>query len=1140
MLRHTLAAARRRVEHIQRTGDRSLALGHETFDEMRGIYDALPLERDARRPDAMPPSPGAEGGQLVGGGGAVELGREAWYLLGWLHWFRSQELPGDLGRRERESAVRLLAARFADDGDGLPEALLPELAAAVEQSAFRRAEQAIASGDPARLADAAALWQRILSVSPSGHADGASSLAILGTLLIADYRRTGGAAVLDTVSVIYRTAVEAMPPGHPDRPGCLSNLAGVLHERYRRNGQRADLDAAATACRSVVGATPTGHPLRPGRLSSLGAVLLARYEHFRTREDLTAAVAALQQAAELTGAGDSGRGTVCDNLGAVLRLRFEVTGALDDLDAAVAAGRSAVEATPVRHPGRAVRLTNLANALLLRFQRTRAAGDLDAAAEAAHSAVRITPAGRPGRPAMLASLATVLHLRFQRNGAAEDLDAAINAGRAAVESLSAGDAGRPAVLANLGLGLKTRFERTRGTEDLDAAVDAIRCALDTSPAHHHERAAWLFSLGAALRERSRHTGSGADLEAALAAGQAAVEATPDSHAVKAAILINLANTLRERSRHTGAEADRTAAVSAYARASEVDWAAPSIRIPAAREAARMLADSDPGRAADLMEAAVRMLPEVAPREPVHGARRNVLGDFTGLAGEAAALALTGTPGSRTKAAARALRLLETGRATLLSQALDTRSDLSELRESHPELAARFVGLRDLLDRPVRPDGPDGTYGGAAVRDRRGLAGEFAATRAEIRALDGFASFGLPPSLGELIAGADAGPVVVYNLSRYRSDALLLSGTGVTAVPLPGLAPDTVADVVNSFYRSLRTAASSRDRTERHEAQATLTRILAWLWDEAAEPVLTELGYDGPPAPGDDWPRTWWAPGGLLGLLPLHAAGHHTDPPDDPRRRTVMDRVVSSRTPTVRALRQARLHTPAHPAPEPARALVVAMPTTPGLHGRGRLDHACAEAAMVQRRLPECLLLLEPDLPEDMPGGAPGELPAGTGMSVPTKANVLEHLPACSIAHFACHGFSDPADPSKSLLLLHDHATDPLTVAGLAPIRLDGPQLAYLSACRTAAIDTGALVDEAVHLVSAFQLAGFPQVIGTLWSIDDETAVSVADAFYERLSGEHRALDTRDAARALHGTIRGVRDRLPRTPSLWAAYLHSGA
>lgn len=78
--------------------------------------------------------------------------------------------------------------------------------------------------------------------------------------------------------------------------------------------------------------------------------------------------------------------------------------------------------------------------------------------------------------------------------------------------------------------------------------------------------------------------------------------------------------------------------------------------------------------------------------------------------------------------------------------------------------------------------------------------------------------------------------------------------------------------------------------------------------------------------------------------------------------------------------------------------------------------------------------------------------------MPTKANVLSGLPRYPIARFACHGQSDPPIP-PSQLLLHDHESHPLTVATLAPIRLDEAQLAYLSACHIASIQTEALLDE---------------------------------------------------------------------------------
>jgi len=167
-------------------------------------------------------------------------------------------------------------------------------------------------------------------------------------------------------------------------------------------------------------------------------------------------------------------------------------------------------------------------------------------------------------------------------------------------------------------------------------------------------------------------------------------------------------------------------------------------------------------------------------------------------------------------------------------------------------------------------------------------------------------------------------------------------------------------------------------------------------------------------------------------------------------------------------------------------------------------------------------------------------PLSNSCGVPTKASVLRHLPGCPVAHFACHGASHPSDPSRSLLLLHDHDRDPLTVASLAPVNLDEAQLAFLSACRTAFTGTAELIDEAIHLTTAFQLAGFPHVIGTLWEINDKLAVDVADTFYTSLHTSSGTLDTSQAARSLHYAVRALRDKFPQTPSLWAAYLHAGA
>ncbi|KAH7129707.1 CHAT domain-containing protein, partial [Dactylonectria estremocensis] len=117
-----------------------------------------------------------------------------------------------------------------------------------------------------------------------------------------------------------------------------------------------------------------------------------------------------------------------------------------------------------------------------------------------------------------------------------------------------------------------------------------------------------------------------------------------------------------------------------------------------------------------------------------------------------------------------------------------------------------------------------------------------------------------------------------------------------------------------------------------------------------------------------------------------------------------------------------------------------------------------------------------------------------------KENVLRHSQACSIFHFAGQGRTDPNDPLQSCLLLEDWESNPLTAGDLRDHRLQEkpPFLGYLSACSTGANEAERLADEGIHLVSAFQLAGFRHVVGTLWEVSDKHCVDVARVLYETM------------------------------------------
>ncbi len=580
--------------------------------------------------------------------------------------------------------------------------------------------------------------------------------------------------------------------------------------------------------------------------------------------------------------------------------------------------------------------------------------------------------------------------------------------------------------------------------------------------------------------------------------------------------------------------------------------------------AQLVIDTDPVRAAEVWQGVVELLPQVVPRQLERTDQQHELGQFFGLASQAAA-ALLSHPGlNERERAMRALSVMEAGRGVLLGQALNTRSELTELEQHTPELAAEYIRIRDLLNEPL-PAGQveiESDIDSSAqmmfgvnemerarvrndrlARDRHILVGDFDAVLEQIRTVEGFATFGLAPSTQELLNEANQGPVVVFSTAPTRCDALLLKETGVTHLELPDLTWSSLGEKIFAFYEARARAqgfhTGESEGGSGEDPQQVLVGVLEWLWDVAAGPVLHALGYDTEPE-GDEWPRVWWSPGGLLGQLPLHAAGYHDDPFGS--RRTVMDRVVSSHTPTVRALRYAREQSVRHEHEADAQegALVVAMPTTPG---QVPLPFAAAEVDRVRGYMPDAVVLTEAD---------PAFSTTSEALAVPTRARVLEYLLGASIAHFACHGYTDHRDPSQSRLLLHDHAEDPLTVAELGAARLDRARLAYLSACGTASTIAVNLLDEALHVASAFQLAGFPHVVGTLWEVNDQVCATVADLFYAHLRREDdEAIDPARAAHALHAAVREVRDGadlqdvLPgwdraAAPWWWAPYLHTGA
>ncbi|MEV5972321.1 CHAT domain-containing protein [Streptomyces sp. NPDC051921] len=860
----------------------------------------------------------------------------------------------------------------------------------------------------------------------------------------AEFKQTRDPTLLDRAIELGRSAAAATPADHPHRGVRLDHLATALATRGEELGDHAALAEAVSIEREAVACTPAGHPLRIRFLGNLAVNLNALFHATGDLAHVVDAIDVARRAAEATaGQGDHPRSLGI--LAVVLHNRFRVTGELQVLSEAVDRARESVRLGASLVAEQAQRLSNLGAMLSDWFTRTGEASVLDEAIAAHRAAVDVTADDDPDRALRLANLGGVLGMAYERFGDRDALRDAIIARRASVAATPQDSPHWPGYTASL------------------AAALADWCTNPVAPAVARREPPDQQLLAEAI---------GLARSAARRPGQDAYS--------RAGLLTRVANVLALGFRHLGDGDALTEALGCYREAAESAGSPTAIRAEAADRWGDLAAEAGQfDAAAEGYAAAVRLLPRLAGRRLGREDAQYWLGRFAGVAADAAACALAA--GDEVSA----VTLLESGRCVLAAQALDSRGDLSDLRERAPELAERFRTLTAEFETDT-------------TSDRVALADELDAVTDRIRALPGMERFLRPPLLTDLTAQAHEGPIVYVNVSRHRCDALVVTPAGVRSRALDRLSEETVSHRV----RALHTAFTEG----RPAAEQAIHDTLEWLWDTVVGPVLGELGLTAQPAADEPWPRVWWAPVGALSLLPLHAAGHHRD--GGP---VLLDRVISSTTPTIRALRHAR--TGRRDDRQEPRLLVVAMPHTPDAPD---LPGARAEADHLAALVPGATVLVGADA---------------------TRDAVLDALPASGWAHFACHGYSDPDNPSDSHLALHDHDRAPFRVVDLSRLRLRNAEFAFLSACDTART-TARLSDEAIHPLAAFQIAGFSQVVGTLWRVDDV----VAPAFSRQIYGELIA-DRSGALRAstaVHRAVRQLRTRYPNLPSVWAAHVHAGA
>ncbi|MFE4696007.1 CHAT domain-containing protein [Streptomyces sp. NPDC056738] len=349
----------------------------------------------------------------------------------------------------------------------------------------------------------------------------------------------------------------------------------------------------------------------------------------------------------------------------------------------------------------------------------------------------------------------------------------------------------------------------------------------------------------------------------------------------------------------------------------------------------------------------------------------------------------------------------------------------------------------------------------------------------------------PAPLVYLTAGDSGGGAVIV------PSGLAAKNQQPIGISLPRLDHPTVLQQVALLRRMDELQGQNLDPKTGESRIQIMTRVLETLWDCAMEKVVEELGGTR---------LAVLLAGGLLGMLPLHAAGEM--PQERPQSwRFALDSMAFTYAPTVASMTWARAH---RKDASRWKSLFVLAPPDDSPRPMSR------EAELEALSRLDGLVLEKIDTLED-------------------RRTIMGALRRHDVFHFAGHGWPSATDPLSGGLYLSAGQT--LQVASfLAEPPLPG-RVAMIPGCSTAMIGDH-LPEESVGLPTALLQAGFTDVMATQWSVEGGLMAGLIDGLYRRWRepGTHPAFALAGIQRELFRT--GDNGR-PLHPLYWAPFTHTG-
>lgn len=949
---------------------------------------------------------------------------------------------------------------------------------------------------------------------------------------------------------------------HSTKPYFFAELGVTLSQRFLETANPEDLRLAVQWGRRAMESINHVEELdKPHIHFCLSKSLVLAFWQWGRTEDL-------EDAIRLSRGALDGRGQKFDkavhlhHYGCCLVDRFNHTGALQDLEEAQEVVQQAMDLESGLF-GNNADVTSRAHRTMMvdmslihsrRFDTTGDITELNFATDLLTKCLQGTPEHTKESSWVISRLAQQLLARDRWFPASENIEKAIEEIEQLHGSLSANDFRGRGILTFLSQCYTRRFIQTSSMDDLDRAIGLMKRALVATPIHHHYRPRILAQLAEQYRIRSAtlweqlgttiHSCQEASTEAVKYAREARTKSQSDSIDYNDATVVlakclhesfqqsskprediscideaigyfeylrrssttqNVSETRPSRAcfilsrqdsvsyylgraytvrsdAHYDAESrkrDLHNAITAFTISLTTQGDPPLQRILSGCHTAQIHAIlGEWAPVVGIWREVLQIVPVLSPRSLSRSDQIKALQNLQGVSRVATSHALHSGV-----APTEALEILELGRGIMANFLLDARiapslepgqaSALIQARSrvnAHRKLTSQGTSL---LSVPRLLQWADNVRSAYSVE--RDLQEAIAAIEADPKS-KGFLG---PPRLEEIQNVMGEETIVMVNVSQ-RSDAFIIKKRShIQVITLT----DLIWDDVEWWASRLKAIRPMMDLS-----------MLAWLWKKVALPILQELSFLQS-TPNNPLPRIVWIMTGPLSHFPMHAAGIYNN--GSPT--AVMDYAISSYSISTRAFvlgKKEQNHTISEQVIK--RAVLVAMGQTPGFANLPSATIEVESTSSVCRNLGLDVIHL----------------------SQCGKSAVLEAISDCSIFHFAGHGRSDILSPENSGLILEDAS---LTVLELLDHSLEGsaPFLGFLSACLTGANDVDSLMDEGIHLVSAFQLIGFRHTIGTLWQVEDRTCIQVAREVYKQVA----ELGIRDDAvyRGLHEAVLQLRN-----------------